>query len=1028
MEFLADTAPLMLDCRCKDLRLTLELTPPSTLIWIPARNGTGIQGPPLGISSFNQPHFSQKITMRKILPILLLAALVDTCFGQLPPYIRSPFNTNSPALVTNIVRSLTGGGATNGIQMLNGTGTNTTLVDPAFPGGINASNLTGTIPDEVFPDVLPAVDGSQLTGIGGMNYAFVTNNSTWRSAKDWGAVGNGVADDTAALNAAFRGSWSNRLYIPPGTYSLTGPLWITNQINLSGGGMKQSVLKWSSAGGGIILSNVSSGDAGKLHNVQVSNLRIEGPSSFASGAGIVLDGTFNANSEVSGTLIQSVDISRFQTGLVANTIGSAVFDKLHIRENLVGVFLSTQINGCTFIRPSIAFNYDRDFHLKGGASGVVVLNCDSGPHAATNRWGSWIIEGGGITFVGGNFEIHQDKQFVDRMFFITNAVQATEFIGSAFKAVGAPSTVVPIVVDGAPLGLHGVYFGVHQFATNSVYFVANAATRGSATRITVNGANYIPISLCSYSTNLTCTRQVMSSGLPVDFSSAETTTTSPTVDGVARHGRLFWNASGQIDGLPVYFRTLDQAGSANTITLWDDLLDWAHVKAWKTLELTNRYSAAQFTVQPNRNLFIDTRSLQGAPALQITQQWSSATTQFLGMVVDAGGSAGAIEADTNSASILVRSNAVPVFSVAHSGDVTLRDVYSRSLFGVLNASDENTNSGPIFSQKGFERARFGQDGKFASHNGFVGDGSGITNLPTVWTDLEVAYLSVTGAITNGDGGRVLFSDRADNGSNLTNIPLSAIADWPANADGYLKNDGSGNYSYATPSGSVDTNAAFESVTVTGGGTNSIGATVFTGIIHGDLSGASNAPAGSLTGTIADARLSANVVLASDVVGSGISITAYSEDGETGIAFVGEGGSTNAYIPYNDGSWTRFPNGIYSTAFIGDGAGITNIPQRNITRTNDVTMTTTIALAYPFASQLLTMTDNVSVTGYTWGADTNTTFGTVTVKNTSGETKTLTLPENTHTVGGSRTLYVTNFIQLNVKHDGLSTSAWHSATW
>lgn len=39
------------------------------------------------------------------------------------------------------------------------------------------------------------------------------------------------------------------------------------------------------------------------------------------------------------------------------------------------------------------------------------------------------------------------------------------------------------------------------------------------------------------------------------------------------------------------------------------------------------------------------------------------------------------------------------------------------------------------------------------------------------------------------------------------------------------------------------------------------------------------------------------------------MTPYADGGETGLAIVGEGGSTNALIPYNDGASIRFPNGI-----------------------------------------------------------------------------------------------------------------------
>jgi polygalacturonase len=42
------------------------------------------------------------------------------------------------------------------------------------------------------------------------------------SVKDFGAVGNGVANDTAAFNAAWTASNPHPVYVPPGTYLVTG--------------------------------------------------------------------------------------------------------------------------------------------------------------------------------------------------------------------------------------------------------------------------------------------------------------------------------------------------------------------------------------------------------------------------------------------------------------------------------------------------------------------------------------------------------------------------------------------------------------------------------------------------------------------------------------------------------------------------------------------------------------------------------------------------------------------------------------
>src|SRR5256885_1853322 len=58
------------------------------------------------------------------------------------------------------------------------------------------------------------------------------------NAKNFGAVGDGVADDTAALQATvdFAQKTKTKVYIPGGTYLLTGTLNIPEAIEVCGDG------------------------------------------------------------------------------------------------------------------------------------------------------------------------------------------------------------------------------------------------------------------------------------------------------------------------------------------------------------------------------------------------------------------------------------------------------------------------------------------------------------------------------------------------------------------------------------------------------------------------------------------------------------------------------------------------------------------------------------------------------------------------------------------------------------------------
>ena len=69
---------------------------------------------------------------------------------------------------------------------------------------------------------LPAVHN---VGYGG-GLSLPLNKSIARSVKDYGAMGDGVADDTAAIQAALDAKPAGVVWLPAGLYRITSPLWI----------------------------------------------------------------------------------------------------------------------------------------------------------------------------------------------------------------------------------------------------------------------------------------------------------------------------------------------------------------------------------------------------------------------------------------------------------------------------------------------------------------------------------------------------------------------------------------------------------------------------------------------------------------------------------------------------------------------------------------------------------------------------------------------------------------------------------
>jgi hypothetical protein len=81
------------------------------------------------------------------------------------------------------------------------------------------------------------------------------------SVKQFGAVGDGVTDDTAAIQAAM--DTGQRVYIPVGDYLCSSQLTSTFSLNIHGDGGEESKLVWGSAAStvGVILDYPSTGNA-----------------------------------------------------------------------------------------------------------------------------------------------------------------------------------------------------------------------------------------------------------------------------------------------------------------------------------------------------------------------------------------------------------------------------------------------------------------------------------------------------------------------------------------------------------------------------------------------------------------------------------------------------------------------------------------------------------------------------------------------------------------------------------------------
>lgn len=121
------------------------------------------------------------------------------------------------------------------------------------------TNPDGAIGAKLAATVATVLEAEAASDDGVISTAIRTRSADWVNVRGYGAVGDGIADDTAALAAAEAAAAGRWIYLPMGQYRITSQLTLTTCRGLVGDGMFVSTIYADIPAGATALSYTGGG-------------------------------------------------------------------------------------------------------------------------------------------------------------------------------------------------------------------------------------------------------------------------------------------------------------------------------------------------------------------------------------------------------------------------------------------------------------------------------------------------------------------------------------------------------------------------------------------------------------------------------------------------------------------------------------------------------------------------------------------------------------------------------------------------
>ena len=257
----------------------------------------------------------------------------------------------------------------------------TTVASPVTSGSPYIEMPDGS---QVYSYVIPA--SSPGAGIrldfDGTNYRATTfGNTSFYNVHNFGALGNGVADDTAAIQAALNAAGNANggiVFLPVGTYNVSATLTVPTNVTMEGVGKAQDITAPTTPSSVLVWTSTATGTPPVIElgpntaNSCVKNLAIRSTNAMVAN-GILVNST--RQFLVSQVSMDQVNVAFDMEALSTTNCSEGVIEDIYIYRCNVGMYFEGDTATPTYVTNNVIRNFAVFSAAQSGIS--LANNCDS---------------------------------------------------------------------------------------------------------------------------------------------------------------------------------------------------------------------------------------------------------------------------------------------------------------------------------------------------------------------------------------------------------------------------------------------------------------------------------------------------------------------------------------------------------------------------------------------------------------------------------------------------------------------------